>query len=323
MNNDFEIDCNSNNNSSKKNNSKINLNNMVFEFISKVNNEIYEKLSDIANRCNEFDNVKNTFFIDDEDCKIDTNVESTEGIENDNFFENYDTLEDNYPKVIIARMAEKIIGFISIYLIDESSAEICGFVLPEYRNNNIGNYLMEKFSNELEYFYISIPVAKDNKTAPNFLRTNGYYPSTTECSMVINTEKITDSLRNNNLDNNLMINTQDNISEKDYCLNNNITFNKTENENELIFEIFKDNNNIGSCHISLFESCGCIHNVEISEDFRGNGYGKLLLLYSLNHVKSLCDNIILHVTKQNIPAYNLYKTLGFITTGEVIYYDNL
>ena len=59
-------------------------------------------------------------------------------------------------------------------------AEICGFVLPEYRNNNIGNYLMEKLSYEMEDFYISIPVAKDNKTAPNFLRTNGYYPGTTE-----------------------------------------------------------------------------------------------------------------------------------------------
>lgn len=302
MNNDFEIDCNSNNNSSKKNNSKINLNNMVFEFISKVNNEIYEKLSDIANRCNEFDNVKNTFFIDDEDCKIDTNVESTEGIENDNFFENYDTLEDNYPKVIIARMAEKIIGFISIYLIDESSAEICGFVLPEYRNNNIGNYLMEKFSNELEYFYISIPVAKDNKTAPNFLKTNGYYPSTTECSMVITT---------------------DNIVEKPSSFDCSIDFKKTENEDEIIFEIFKDNNNIGSCFVSIFETCGCIHNVEINEAFRGNGYSKLLLQYSLYDIKNICQNIILHVTKENVPAYNLYKKLNFITTSEIIYYDNL
>lgn len=319
MNYDFKTDCDSNNNcnSNAKNSSEIDLDNLTFEFISEINDKLYEYLSNIANICNKFDNVKNTFFIDNEDCETTIDNEPNENIKDNN------TLEDDYSKVIIAKKDKTIIGFISIYLIDESTAEICGFVLPEYRNNNIGNYLMEKLSYEMEDFYISIPVAKDNKTAPNFLKTNGYYPSTTECSMVINTEKITDSLRNNNLDNNLMINTQDNISEKDYCLNNNITFNKTENENELIFEIFKDNNNIGSCHISLFESCGCIHNVEISEDFRGNGYGKLLLLYSLNHVKSLCDNIILHVTKQNIPAYNLYKTLGFITTGEVIYYDNL
>ena len=108
----------------------------------------------------------------------------------------------------------------------------------------------------MEDFYISIPVAKDNKTAPNFLKTNGYYPSTTECSMVINT---------------------DNIVEKPSSFDCSIDFKKTENEDEIIFEIFKDNNNIGSCFVSIFETCGCIHNVEINEAFRGNGCSKLLL----------------------------------------------
>lgn len=27
--------------------------------------------------------------------------------------------------------------------------------------------------------------------------------------------------------------------------------------------------------------------------------------------------------KENVPAYNLYKKLNFITTSEIIYYDNL
>ena len=50
-----------------------------------------------------------------------------------------------------------------------------------------------------------------------FLRTNGYYPSTTECSMVINT---------------------DNIVEKPSSFDCSFDFKKTENENEIIFEIF-------------------------------------------------------------------------------------
>ena len=66
----------------------------------------------------------------------------------------------------------------------------------------------------MEDFYISIPVAKDNKTAPNFLKTTGYYPSTTECSMVINT---------------------DNIVEKPSSFDCSIDFKKTENE-----EIYQD-----------------------------------------------------------------------------------
>ena len=48
-----------------------------------------------------------------------------------------------------------------------------------------------------------------------------------------------------------------------------------------------------------------------------------LLQYSLYDIKNICQNIILHVTKENVPAYNLYKKLNFITTSEIIYYDNL
>lgn len=298
MNYNFKTNCDSNNNcnSNAKNSSEIDLDNLTFEFISEINDKLYEDLSNIANICNKFDNVKNTFFIDNEDCETTIDNETNENIKDNN------TLEDDYSKVIIAKKDKTIVGFISIYLIDESTAEICGFVLPEYRNNNIGNYLMEKLSYEMEDFYISIPVAKDNKTAPNFLRTNGYYPSTTECSMVINT---------------------DNIVEKPSSFDCSIDFKKTENEDEIIFEIFKDNNNIGSCFVSIFETCGCIHNVEINEAFRGNGYSKLLLQYSLYDIKNICQNIILHVTKENVPAYNLYTKLNFITTSEIIYYDNL
>ena len=135
----FKTNCDSNNNcnSNAKNSSEIDLDNLTFEFISEINDKLYEDLSNIANICNKFDNVKNTFFIDNEDCETTIDNETNENIKDNN------TLEDDYSKVIIAKKDKTIVGFISIYLIDESTAEICGFVLPEYRNNNIGNYLME------------------------------------------------------------------------------------------------------------------------------------------------------------------------------------
>ena len=70
MNYDFKTDCDSNNNcnSNAKNSSEIDLDNLTFEFISEINDKLYEDLSNIANICNKFDNVKNTFFIDNEDC---------------------------------------------------------------------------------------------------------------------------------------------------------------------------------------------------------------------------------------------------------------
>ncbi len=65
MNYNFKTDCDSNNNcnSNAKNSSEIDLDNLTFEFISEINDKLYEDLSNIANICNKFDNVKNTFLL--------------------------------------------------------------------------------------------------------------------------------------------------------------------------------------------------------------------------------------------------------------------
>ena len=75
-----------------KNSSEIDLDNLTFEFISEINDKLYEDLSNIANICNKFDNVKNTFFIDNEDCETTIDNEPNENIKDNN------TLEDNYCK---------------------------------------------------------------------------------------------------------------------------------------------------------------------------------------------------------------------------------
>ena len=82
MNYDFKTDCDSNNNcnSNAKNSSEIDLDNLTFEFISEINDKLYEDLSNIANICNKFDNVKNTFFIDNEDCETTIDNEQNENI---------------------------------------------------------------------------------------------------------------------------------------------------------------------------------------------------------------------------------------------------
>ena len=51
MNYDFKTDCDSNNNcnSNAKNSSEIDLDNLTFEFISEINDKLYEYLSNIAN----------------------------------------------------------------------------------------------------------------------------------------------------------------------------------------------------------------------------------------------------------------------------------
>lgn len=60
-------------------------------------------------------------------------------------------------------------------------------------------------------------------------------------------------------------------------------------------------------------------NVEINEDLRGKGYGKLLIEDAINYVK--CNfieiqKIILKVFKTNAPAVKLYTHAGFKEVGD-------
>ena len=110
MNYNFKTDCDSNNNcdsnnkcnSNAKNSSEIDLDNLTFEFISEINNKLYGDLSNIANICNKFDNVKNTFFIDNEDCETTIDNEPNENIKDNN------TLEDDYSKVLLQKKIKQL-----------------------------------------------------------------------------------------------------------------------------------------------------------------------------------------------------------------------
>lgn len=304
-----------------------------------INENLAKKLTSIAHFSNNYDNTEHSFFIDEEII-----YSSKDGYDSHNK-KNNDSI-DSLPKIIIGKIDNYIIGFASIYIIDESSLELCGFVLPKYRNNNIGSALLDAVKNIYYDCYISIPVNNSNNIRDNsnnnndgnndnignnsnknnnsnnsngnnsngnnitdnvtsFLSNRGFHYDLTECSMFINTKNI-------------------HYTSKDYQFNDNINLTcENEDNDSIVFYISLNNQIIGSCYVSIFEGYGCIHDVEISETFRGNGYGKNLLIYTLIILKNLCSNIILHVTHENTPAYNLYKNLGFNTRQEIIYYCNI
>lgn len=304
----------------------LDINRLCLLEMNTIDEILAKKLTSIAHFSNNYDNIEHSFFIDEEI------IYGTKDSCNSDNEKSNDTI-DSLPKIIIGKIDSYIIGFVSIYIIDESSLELCGFVLPKYRNNNVGSALLEAVKNIYHDYYISIPVNNnnnnnstnstngtngsisnnENNNASNnindnitvFLSNHGFQYDITECSMFINTKNI-------------------NYTSKDCQLNETISLSyENEDNDSIVFYISLNNKIIGSCYVSTFEGCGCIHDVEISETFRGNGYGKKLLIYTLAILKDLCSNIILHVTVENTPAYNLYKDLGFNTKQEVIYYCNI
>mgnify|MGYP007086214724 CR=1 FL=1 len=85
--------------------------------------------------------------------------------------------------------------------------------------------------------------------------------------------------------------TQTTLSKSLHPLTVQLILRKQKMKMKLYLRFLKIITTFGSCFVSIFETCGCIHNVEINEAFRGNGYSKLLLQYSLYDIKNICQNI--------------------------------
>ncbi|MFX0010868.1 MAG: GNAT family N-acetyltransferase, partial [Candidatus Hermodarchaeota archaeon] len=85
-------------------------------------------------------------------------------------------------------------------------------------------------------------------------------------------------------------------------------------KNENIGVLTHNNKIIGTCFVVIFPEYVIIPEVILSPKYRGKGLGKALVAHT---IKQLIKNapylskVELNVTLSNIPAFNLYKSLGF------------
>lgn len=81
--------------------------------------------------------------------------------------------------------------------------------------------------------------------------------------------------------------------------------------------IKKNNEYVGYGQIILNGTIPTIVNIGILKEFRGRGYGKLLMIYLLNHLKSNgFSEVDLKVSSNNPIALKLYNSLGFTLEKE-------
>lgn len=201
-------------------------------------------------------------------------------------------LEDEFdilpevPLLYYVNSNKQLLGFLSVYIIDSNSVEISIFVHPDNRREHIGQQLFNNFLDDYEISNIEISVHPNNLIGIDFLKKNNFSYVSTELLMHVQ-------------------------------LN---TFKPPENSGS--FELITDNSSeyyyiherleIVYCRISKFnDDFIFISDVETLKEYRGKGYGYQFLqelLYNLSH---LYTGALLHVSKENIPAYNLYRKLGF------------
>lgn len=149
-------------------------------------------------------------------------------------------------------------------------------------------------------FQLSLP--PENDFGKSFANKMGFQYFATECSMTIKKEQFASTQNSLSL-----------VSEK--------SEDGLSPDGSLIIHGISDGTEIGSCLISDFDRIVCIHDVEIYEKYRGKGYGYQLICALLHRVFPKYDSAILHVTKENEPAYRLYKKVGFEVVEELEYYE--
>ena len=78
---------------------------------------------------------------------------------------------------------------------------------------------------------------------------------------------------------------------------------------------------IGRVRLEIVDNIGGIYGLEVLPEYRGKGYGRELLIRSINKLKESKVNAInLQVETKNNNALNLYKSCGFKVNYTMDYY---
>jgi len=88
-----------------------------------------------------------------------------------------------------------------------------------------------------------------------------------------------------------------------------------------IYLAYKEDLLIGKVHLVIENGLGSIYGLGVLPAYRGKGYGKAILLKSINLLEG-CDQIMLQVEVENENALSLYKKVGFVSKITMDYYRN-
>ncbi|MCR5703765.1 MAG: GNAT family N-acetyltransferase [Eubacterium sp.] len=200
------------------------------------------------------------------------------------------------PCAYIALYKETVVGFLCPYVIDSYNMEFCLLVLPEYRRNHLGSQLFFHMVQDFPEHTYTISLIPENKGGKSFLERIGFSYGCRECSMALLRNSFHPISSKMELD----------VSKEDDCIH--------------VIGILSDIE-IGELSFSISNTTVCIHDVEVYEKFRRQGYGTQFLSAVLSDIFEKYETVILHVTKENLPAYQLYNKLNFQVLEELDYYE--
>ena len=247
--------------------------NINYEKFYTKTNELVEQFESIAGDCIKHDNLEHSFFVDDE-YKSSIHVPFAYGA--------YDE--------------EKLIGFLSVYSIDNYNIEFCVFVLPDYRNQEVASNLFFRMVMDYESRSYRVPIVPGNEAGECFVKKMGLTFASCELGMSLS---------------------KDNFK----AIDDDIVLKSDIEDENLIVHGYVDDVCVGQAIVYGDNGYACIHDVEIDEELRQNGYGYRLMMAVLKDAFFKFNTVVLHLTKENTPALKLYQKIGFKINEEYNYYE--
>ncbi|MBZ9607895.1 GNAT family N-acetyltransferase [Clostridium estertheticum] len=281
----------------------------------RLNKNDYEDIYALQGICLEMDRVKLKLEIDYKLSRAEGKIDTLSKISE---FMYYD--------------GDKLIGYAGICNFGGAVLEVNGMVHPGYRRMGVFKRLFSLVKDEWRRGDATkMLLLSDNNSSSGleFIKSTGASFDNSEYEMFLRNK-----LKQNTIAHDVVLRKTTNKDAKEIAVQDYIYSNVEFKEEDIcMFEeeekcgaityIAEINNKIiGKVRLEICDGVGGIYGFGVLPEYRGNGYGRDILLSSIEKLKEKTSkDIMLQVSVKNKNALNLYKSCGFEETYTMDYYE--
>ena len=281
------------------------MNNSFIKLKERIDKSDFNDINNLNNACIDYDKIHLKLEID---YKLSNNEKYSNNMNKINEFMFYD---DN-----------KLVGYAGICDFGGDEIEVNGMVHPEYRRRGIFTRLFSLVKDEFnKRDSKGMLLLSDNNSIGgiSFIKriTDDYHHSEYDMNLDM------DVIHKENFDNLVFRK----VVKEDIAkiARENLKFFNDNDIDGILFDstyvLETGNVIIGRVRLEIVDNIGGIYGLEILPEYRGKGYGRELLIRSINKLKESKVNAInLQVETKNNNALNLYKSCGFKVNYTMDYY---
>lgn len=249
------------------------------------------------------------------------------------FLSNEINFDKNIPCFFLGYEEEKLAAFLTIFLPTKEEGEISAFTNPDYRKKGNFKKLFKEAAEVLKendvpkVLFVAEPKSDTSKEVLKKIGETELVRS--EYTMSYLKEKFQNNKNKKGLkfeivsEDNKKIYSQmtEEIFKMAEGTNDNFVENAIKSIDRDAYIGYFNSEKIGVFNMNYTEDGVFLYGLGIREDFQRKGYGEEFLNFALKKAFEKGKKVILDVDSDNMPAYNLYKKLGFKIDFQADYYE--